>query len=204
MFQGPADRNAEQPRQPRWLFVLARSRVAVLPSALRPVAILLLTIFAIGWGPADYEIHLYGNYYILRQGHNVHSLAIESPPVNNNDKTRRFGVICEGIETYGQSGGIIFGTTVRREYFILTPPVPLHVCRDREKWLDALEKLDVQEPDIRLAAPSPPDNEGHLISQVVWWFIAVAFSIFVTVVLVMLGLNSCRKREDKSAGQADP
>ncbi len=113
---------------------LRRKRGERFPPALHAV-VLLLCLFATGWGPADYEIHLYGDYFILRSGGNVHSLAVKLPPVDASEKSRAFGVVYEGVETYGEWNGIIYGTTVRHEFFVLNPGTPFRIYRERQKWL---------------------------------------------------------------------
>jgi hypothetical protein len=170
----------------------AAAQRRVLP-ALSPAAMVCLCMFAAGWGPANYEVHIYGDYYIIRLGGNVCSLVRELPPVDINDEARRYEFVCEGIASYGRSGEIIYGTTLQSSCFVLNPPQPIHIFHDRQKWLEALDALGVGEPELII--PRPPEDEPRLVEPAFWWW-CIGFIVFafVMVLLLMLLLYLVRRK----------
>jgi hypothetical protein len=156
--------------------------------------LIFLCMFAAGFGPSDYVIPVYGDYYIVRLGGNVFSLGRELPPVEVGDKTQRFEIVYDGIYRYGQSDGIIYGSTIQNSFFVFNPPQPIRIYLDREKWLDALGELGVHE--LALIAPRPPEDEGEIIQPAFWWWcIGIILFPSAVIVLITLALRKLKRKQ---------
>lgn len=161
---------------------------------LRSIALFVILVCAGGWGLADYDIQIVGDYYVVRQGGNEFSLCRQTPSRGGQETPNYFDIIYKGINTYGHSGEIIYGTTVQRGYYIFNKTGPIKIFYDRDKWEESLDKLGVQE--IILLAPHPPDEyELGLMPRINWVrVITVVVLTIVTIVLLYWGLRHVKRQ----------
>jgi hypothetical protein len=159
------------------------------PGSIRIPLVLFCLMVGLGFGPADYYIHICGDYYIIREGGNRFSLASILAPPSPDDKTLRFRFVYKGIATYATNGSIIFGTTVANEYYLFDPTKPISIFSERKQWEETLGSLGVH--DLTLKPPSPPDdNLGFPRIGTFGWTIVIATGASTLLLGILLAFRS--------------
>lgn len=141
-------------------------------SYLTLICTLCVLPFLAGPGPSDYEIRVYGDYYILVFGGSP-ALAREYPPTGSG----MFKPLYEGVSGYGTDGVVIYGTSFNNEFFIVVPTDKVVTFRSKDEWVKAL--ADHRVSDIKLMRPTPPTDAGTGMST--WSIVAIS----------LLGLGGC-------------
>lgn len=150
---------------------------------LTALALALSAILATGSYFGDWDIHLFGDYYII---HSAGTALCKKVPRLPNEKGNSYDIIVSDVAKYGHNNSNAIYGIAKQGYFIVYPNANFYP--DEATWLAALKKIGITSPELKVPVPEP---RGYPLILPLWvWLVAAA--IFILVLLVVW--NYLRKR----------